>query len=104
MPTLYLTEDRALVRRDSEDCLLVQVPEKRGEGGAVTPAYKKLIPLVKVEDVIVMGEVTLTASALYLLLEKNIEIHFMNSYGQFKGRLIPIRVLKFYIDKVREAG
>jgi len=89
LPTLYLTEDRALVRRDSEDCLLVQVPEKRGEGGAVTPAYKKLIPLVKVEDVIVMGEVTLTASALYLLLEKNIEIHFMTSYGQFKGRLTP---------------
>ena len=90
MPTLYLTEDRALVRRDSEDCLLVQVPEKRGEGGVVlTPAHKKLIPLIKVEDVIVMGEVTLTASALYLLLEKNIEIHFMNSYGQFKGRLTP---------------
>ncbi len=31
MPTLYLTEDRALVRRDTEDCLLVQVPEQRGE-------------------------------------------------------------------------
>src|SRR6266699_6195571 len=89
MPTLYLTEDRDLVRRDSEDCLLVQVPENRGDGRAVTPAYKKLIPLVKVEDVIVMGEVTLTASALYLLLEKNIEIHFMTSYGQFKGRLTP---------------
>lgn len=90
MPTLYLTEDYALVRRDSEDCLLVQVPEKRGEGGVVlAPAYKKRIPLVKVDDVIVMGEVTLTASALHLLLEKNIEIHFMNHYGQFKGRLSP---------------
>ena len=90
MPTLYLTEDRALVRRDTEDCLLVQVPEQRGEGGAViAPAYKKRIPLVKVEDVVVMGEVTLTASALHLLLEKNVEIHFLNFYGQFKGRLSP---------------
>ena len=75
MPTLYLTEDRALVRRDTEDCLLVQIPEQRGEGGVViAPAYKKRIPLVKVDDVIVMGEVTMTSSALHMLLEKDIEI------------------------------
>src|SRR6266700_1756079 len=90
LPTLYLTEDRALVRRDTEDCLLVQVPEKRGEGGVVlTPAFKKRIPLVKVDDVIVMGEVTMTSSAIHMLLEKNIEIHFLGYYGQFKGRLTP---------------
>ncbi len=90
LPTLYLTEDRALVRRDTEDCLLVQVPEQRGEAGSVVAAaYKKRIPLVKVHDVVVMGEVTLTASALHLLLEKNIEIHFLNHYGAFKGRLSP---------------
>ena len=29
MPTLYLTEEYALVRRDSEDCLLVEIPEER---------------------------------------------------------------------------
>lgn len=90
MPTLYLTEDRSLVRRDTEDCLLVQVPEQRGEGGVVlTAAYKRRIPLIKVDDVVVMGEVTMTASALYLLLEKNIEIHFMTHHGKFKGRLTP---------------
>jgi len=90
LPTLYLTEDRALVRRDTEDCLLVQIPEQRGEGGVViAPAYKKRIPLVKVDDVIVMGEVTMTSSALHMLLEKNIEIHFLNHYGLFKGRLSP---------------
>ncbi len=90
MPTLYLTEDRALVRRDTEDCLLIQVPEQRGEGGIVmAAAYKRRIPLIKVDDVVVMGEVTMTASALYLLLEKNIEIHFMTHYGKFKGRLTP---------------
>lgn len=90
MPTLYLTEDRALVRRDSEDCLLVQVPEQRGEGGIVlVEAYKRRIPLIKVYDVVVMGEVTMTSSALHLLLEKNIEIHFMTHHGVFKGRLTP---------------
>jgi CRISP-associated protein Cas1 len=90
MPTLYLTEDRALVRRDTEDCLLVQVPEQRGEGGVIlAAAYKKRIPLIKVHDVVVMGEVTMTTSALHLLLEKNIEIHFLTHFGTFKGRLSP---------------
>ncbi len=90
MPTLYLTEDYSLVRRDTEDCLLIQVPEKRGEGGVVvSAAYKKRIPLHKVEDVVVMGEITLTASAVHMLMERNVEIHFLNYNGQFKGRLSP---------------
>lgn len=90
MSTLYLTEDRALVRRDSEDCLLVQIPEKQGKNGSVlSPARKEHIPLVKIDDVVVMGEVTLTASALHLLLERNIEINFLSYYGKFKGRLSP---------------
>src|SRR5258708_39299055 len=36
-----------------------------------------------------MGDVTLTASALQMLLEKNIEIHFLDGIGRFKGRLTP---------------
>lgn len=90
MPTLYLIEDRALVRRDSEDRLLVQIAERREKDGTVlTPARKEHIPLVKIDDVVVMGEVTLTASALHLLLERNIDISFLGYYGQFKGRLSP---------------
>jgi len=90
LPTLYLTEDRALVRRDSEDCLLVQIPDRRGEGGVIlSPARKERIPLIKVDGVVVMGEVTLTASALHLLLERNIEVNFLSHFGQFKGRLSP---------------
>ena len=90
MPTLYLTEDRALVRRDSEDCLLVEIPARRGENGAEpTLARKQRIPLIKIEDVVVMGEVTLTASAIHLLLEHNIEINFLSYFGLFKGRLSP---------------
>ncbi len=90
MPTLYLNEDRTLVRRDSEDCLLVQIPEKQGKDGTIlSPARKERVPLIKVDDVVVMGEVTLTASALHLLLDRNIEITFLGHYGQFKGRLSP---------------
>jgi CRISP-associated protein Cas1 len=45
--------------------------------------------LVKIDDVVVMGEVTMTASALHLLLDRNIEINFLSYYGKFKGRLSP---------------
>src|SRR5947209_19732519 len=90
MPTLYLTEDYALVRRDGEDSLLVQIPERRAKDGATpSPARKERIPLIKVDEVVVLGEVTLTASAMHLLLERNIEITFLGHFGQFKGRLSP---------------
>src|SRR3989454_9153073 len=90
MPTLYLTEDYALVRRDGEDSLLVQIPEKQGKNGIVlSPARKERIPLIKIEEVVVLGEVTLTASAMHLLLERDVEITFLSHYGQFKGRLSP---------------
>jgi len=90
VPTLYLTEEYSLVRRDSEDMLLVQIPERQGkDGGKPAPARKERIPLVKVDEVVVLGEVTLTASAIHLLLERDIEITFLGYYGQFKGRLSP---------------
>jgi CRISPR-associated protein Cas1 len=75
VPTLYLTEEQALVRRDGEDSLLVQIPERRGKDGAASsPARKERVPLIKIDEVVVLGEVTLTASAMHLLLERNIEI------------------------------
>ncbi len=53
MPTLYLTEEYSLVRRDSEDMLLVQIPERQGkDGGKPAPARKERIPLVKVDELL----------------------------------------------------
>ncbi len=88
--TLYLTEEYSFVRRDSEDKLLVEIPARKGKDGASpTTARKQHIPLVKVDEVVVMGEITMTASAIHLLLERNIEITYLNQFGQFKGRLLP---------------
>src|SRR5450755_819828 len=90
MSTLYLTEAYALVRRDGEDMLLVQIPERTDkESGTSTPARKERIPLLKIDEVVVLGEITMTASAIHLLLERDIEITFLGQYGQFKGRLSP---------------
>lgn len=81
------------MKRDSEDCLLVHYAEQKTQNAegqtVVVPAYNKRLPLNKVEDVVVMGNVTLTAPALFLLLEKNVQINFLNGIGQFKGRLSP---------------
>ncbi len=88
--TLYLTEAYALVRRESENMLLVQIPERQGKDGVkAAPARKERIPLIKIDEVVVQGEVTLTASAIHLLLERDIEITFLGQYGRFKGRLSP---------------
>ena len=90
MPTLYLTQEYAIVRRDGEDSLLVQIPERESkESGKSTPARKERIPLIKIDEVVVMGEITLTASAMHLLMERDIEITFLGYYGQYKGRLSP---------------
>ena len=90
MPTLYLTEEYSFVRRDSENMLLVEIPARKGkDGSSPTRARKQHIPLVKVDEVVVLGEITMTASAIHLLLDRNIEITYLNQFGQFKGRLSP---------------
>ncbi len=90
MATLYLTEEYSLVRRETENMLLVEVPARQGKDGVhPRPARSERIPLVKIDEVVVLGEITLTASAFHLLLEREIEITFLGRFGQFKGRLSP---------------
>jgi CRISPR-associated protein Cas1 len=90
MTKLYLTEEYSLVRRDTEDTLLVEIPARKGKDGVKpSPARSEHIPLVKIDEVVVLGEVTMTASAIHLLLERDIEITYLGRYGQFKGRLSP---------------
>ncbi len=56
MPTLYLTEEYALVRRETENMLLVEVPPRKGKDGVIiSPARSERIPLIKVEEVVVLG-------------------------------------------------
>ena len=84
MSTLYLTEQRSLVRREAE-YLVVLIPD------AATPSGKRRVevPLIKIDQVVVQGDVTLTAPALHALLESRIEISFLTHFGQFRGRLSP---------------
>nr|BBH92937.1 CRISPR-associated endonuclease Cas1 [Thermogemmatispora argillosa] len=69
---------------------MIHIPEQRlVNGEKKTALIKKRIPLIKVEEVVVMGDVTLTAAALDLLLERKIPVHFLREHGSFQGSLIP---------------
>lgn len=78
MATLYLNEQRSIVKK-RDGYLIVQYPDKRSIE----------VPLIKVSQVVVSGDVTLTTPALHTLLEMGIEVCFLSMYGHFRGRLSP---------------
>lgn len=85
MTTLYVTEPRALIRKDGET-LTVQIPADKQKG---TEARTVRVPLIKIDQVVVFGDATLTSPAMAALLEKRVEVCFLSAYGKFRGRLSP---------------
>jgi CRISP-associated protein Cas1 len=85
MTTLYLTEPYSVVRKDG-DTLLVNIPANAKAG---TEKRTVRVPLMKVEQVVVMGDSTVTTPALVALLEQNAEVCFCDFWGRFQGRLAP---------------
>lgn len=77
MVTLYLSEQDTCVKRRN-DCLIVHGTDKRTE-----------LPLAKLSQVVVSGNVTLTAPVVSSLLEAGIAICYLSAQGQFLGRLVP---------------
>src|SRR5437879_8336317 len=78
MATLYLNEQQSIVKK-RDGYLIVQYADKRTVD----------VPLIKVSQVVVSGDVTLTTPALHTLLEMGIEVCFLSMYGRFRGRLSP---------------
>jgi CRISPR-associated protein Cas1 len=78
MATLYLNEQQAIVKK-RDGYLIIQYADRR----------KVEVPLIKVTQVVVSGDITLTTPALHTLLESGIEICFLSLYGHFRGRLSP---------------
>lgn len=75
MSTLYITQDGAVVR-------------KTGERLKVTLKRETLldVPLIKVDQVVMLGNVTVTSWALQSLLEQGIELVYLSSRGRYIGR------------------
>ena len=83
MGTLYLSEQYSVVKCEGE-ALRVQIPARDGAAARVAR-----VPLNKVDQVVVWGDITLTAPALHMLLEQRIAIHFLSQWGKSYGSLIP---------------
>lgn len=77
MGTAYIREQGAVIRRD-------------GERLRVTHEQQQIstIPLVDLDQVALIGNVQLTTQAAMLLLEREIDVVYLSSYGKFRGRLI----------------
>jgi len=85
MTTLYLTEPYSVVSKDG-DALIVKIPANKETGAE---ARKVSLPLLKIDQVVVLGDSTVTTPALLALLEQNADICFCDYWGRFKGRLAP---------------
>ena len=76
MTSIYIREQGATVRRQGERLVV-------SKGRAVLEEF----PLANVEQVALMGNVQLTTQATATLLERDIDVVFLSSYGKFRGRL-----------------
>jgi CRISP-associated protein Cas1 len=85
MTTLYVTEPYSVVKKEG-DTLVVNIPANEKEG---KPARKVEVPTIKISEVVIVGDSTLTSQALATLLEQRVEITFLNMYGGFRGRVVP---------------
>lgn len=90
MAILYLTEQRAWVGREGE-CLIVHIPERDEQGKPTGKRERKMtIPLFKVEEVMVLGEITITTPVLACLLEARVPVTYLSRHGHYLGGLNPI--------------
>jgi CRISPR-associated protein Cas1 len=85
MTTLYLTEPRSIVQKDGET-LVVKIPADKEKG---SEARSVRVPLLKISQVVVLGDSTVTTPALLALLDQNADVCFCNYWGKFQGRLAP---------------
>ncbi len=90
MAILYLTEQQAWVGREG-DCLIVHIPERNEQGKQMGKRERKMtIPLFKVEEVVVLGEITITTPALTRLLEARVPVTYLSKHGHYLGGLNPV--------------
>lgn len=83
MSVLYLTEQYSSVHLDAET-LVVKIRENKAEG---REAKKVRLPLGKISQVVIFGDITLTTAAIAALMERKVEICYLTHFGKFVGRV-----------------
>lgn len=80
MPTLYITEQGTLLRRQGQRLII-----QKGEETLLD------VPIHEIDSVLVFGRVGLTTPVIDLLLENEIETAFFSLGGKLRGQLTPIK-------------
>jgi CRISPR-associated protein Cas1 len=95
MPVLYVTEQRSIIRKTS-DRLVV---EKQGE-------VLMEVPCLKLDTVLIFGNVQVTTQALVEMLDHGIELAILSTSGQLRGQLtppkaknIPLRMRQYEVSR-----
>jgi CRISP-associated protein Cas1 len=83
MSVLYLTEPHTYVNLDAET-LVVKIPENKTTGAE---ARKQRVPLGKVTQTVVFGNITLSTPAIEALIQRRTEICYLTAYGKFVARV-----------------
>lgn len=101
MGTLYVTEQYTTLRKEDERIKLFKGKELLTE-----------IPVFKIEQVVLFGEVTITASTLRILAENNITVCYLTQWGNFvskfecdvkKNVIVRLNQYKKHIDEDKES-
>lgn len=77
MSAIYVKEQGATIGRSGERIVV-------SKNGLVLDEF----PLQSVEQMVLMGNVQLTAQAAATLLAQEVDVVFLSSYGKFRGRLL----------------
>ena len=77
MTTLYLKEQGSVLRRVGERLVVTKERERLED-----------VPIIHVEQVVVMGNIQVTTPAVALLLQQEVDVVFLSSRGKFRGRLM----------------
>lgn len=77
MSALYVTEQGAVLRCTGERLLVTKADELLND-----------VPIIHVEQVVVVGNAQITTPAVALLLRKEVDVVFLSRYGKYRGRLM----------------
>ncbi len=83
MSTLYLTEQRSRLHLEDE-ILVIHYPENKETGEA---ARKQRVPLMKVSQVVIYGNIAVTTPAITALMAQKVEMVYLTRFGKFVGRV-----------------
>ena len=78
MATLYITQQGAVLKKVSRRLVVYKGEEKIAE-----------VPVIKVDRVMLFGNIQVTAQAVAFLLDSGIDVCYLSSRGRYRGRITP---------------